>query len=175
MGRIFLFYAPLAAAAAFAVACALTECGRVKLVHRERHRAEDTARIVVVRSRRAFLIRNRVFRSVYEILRGTLEADHREHADADKQFFTSVGDGRKAFRKIASYFPGQRSTLVASEATARAAAGHASALTFRTQRGNLIWTLAVTKHAQDNTLMTELPTTGCRTPQLCMEQFCPTK
>ena len=39
-----------------------------------------------------------------------------------------------------------------------------SAPTFGTQRENLVWTLAVRKHDQDNTIVAELPTGVCTNP-----------
>ena len=66
------------------------QSGRIKLVHRERHRSEKSTRVILIRCGRAFLVGDGILRRIYKVLRGALKTNDREHADGDRKTVTAV-------------------------------------------------------------------------------------
>ena len=90
----------LTAAAAFGLTLEIAEGGRIKFIDGERHMFEHFARIVGGGGN-ALLFGYGVFRSVYEILRGTLDAYDGEKAEGDGKHLTVLLVGESAVHTVA--------------------------------------------------------------------------
>ena len=99
----FLLLLLFAATAAIGLSLDITESGRIEFIDGERHMFEHFAGIVGG-GRNAFLFGNGIFRAVYEILRGALDAHDGEEAERDGKYLAVVLVGDSAVHTIANGF-----------------------------------------------------------------------
>ena len=90
----------LTAAAAVGLTLEIAEGGRIKFIDGESHMFEHFARIVGG-GRNAFFLGYGVFRTVYEILRGTFDANDGEEAEGDGKYLIVMLMGESAVHTVA--------------------------------------------------------------------------